>query len=1143
MTGVVGWVCALACGCALTLRAQQPPASAAPPAGRADHPAAGAATGARARDTTPLDRLVTLRLRDVPLVDALHAIEAQASLRLNYTDRIIPASRHVTIAVERVPARKALASILEGTGVVLQESASGDLMLVKEAARQRSAVEPDTAGHAAVLVHVVDTTTAQPIKGAVLGVRGTRLAATTNDEGYALLREVPSGIRVLTVRFLGYAPADRQIVVPDSGYLRVDLALRMGMTRLQDVVTTATGPKRRYELANDVTILNVDSIVATQPIASVTDLLEGRVPGLVVQHTSGAPGDPSRLRLRGASSVLRSNDPIVIVDGIRVYAAQSDTQSANLASARLSGGGVRTGAGAFAAPSPLDQLDPNSIATIEVMKGPSAATLYGPDAANGVIVITTKKGRAGPPRWTASASRGRSYMPGTYPTGVYRWGSDYFGHALLCPLTDLSCNTDSVVRFQALNDDKYTVLGHGQNTSVSLGVSGGTDALTYALTGSYGDETGIVQLPGVEAERFAAAHGGAAPASWMRRPQHLSRWSGTGSLNAKLGSRADATISTTITRESQQHSTLETQISTLMSTYIDPTTGTYWRATGTLFFPVPELLPDFYSRVTDDATNFTNAATITWRARSWLTTSADAGVNVISRKDESLLPRGALLNDSTGSLTVGTGNTVMSTVNLRATATAPLPLGFRLQLATGANYIKTSTGTLVTGVGDLAPGTSSLNGAGVIRFVGQTASDVTSFGWYVEPSFSHKRFSISTGLRLDGSSTFGTNVKLPAFPKLGGSWLLSEEPFFPFKNVFDVFRVRAAYGRAGVWPGPSDKLRLYISSHPDLGGGFQEATQVSTIGNTQIRPERSTEWEGGFDADMLQDRLSIGFTGYRKMRYDALVAVPVAPSVYGTNVKMLRNIGSIRNTGVELSVTAQLLRSDPVSWSTTVNLSRNHNLVTKLGAGVLPFGTSDERVVAGYPLFGRWARPILGYADADSNGVIDRSEVQLGDTMVYMGASEPNYEVSAFSSLTLFRGALTVSAGLAYQDGLTQRNQAIVDPSTTAIFSPGLSDPSSSFAEQAAVAVMNETSYGLLQTVNTLRLNSLSIAFNASPRLAKRFGTQALSIALQGTNVGLWTNYKGKDPNVNAFATGNAVSDTGVLPQPRTWLLSVHATY
>ena len=1104
----------------------------------ADRASAGASI-----DVQPLDRRVTLDLANVPLRDALHEIDQQAQLGLAYSPRIVPVDRRVTIKADSITARDALEHVLRGTGVIAVMTTSETVLLVKGRVKHAELPVADSMGFAAVLVHVADTVTGSDILGAVINIKGTKLTATTSDQGYGLIQHVPSGLHVVTVRFLGYSPVEHTTVVPDSGYIRLDFLMHMGMTRLQEVVTTATGQQRRYELANDITKLDADSIVRTQPISSVTDLLEGRVPGLTVQRTSGAPGDPRRLRLRGTSSMLRNNDPIVIVDGVRVFSAQSDSTSANLASGRGSAGNLLGGAEYRATPSPLDQIDPQAIQTVEVLKGPSAATLYGPDAANGVIVITMKKGHAGPARWSVAASHGLSYMPGQYPQGLYRWGTDLRSFATtLCPLTATGCRADSLVRFQALNDDRYTLLRHGGNSNLSLGVSGGSDALTYAITGSYDNDEGIIGLPTVEADRFTALHG-EAPFSWMTRPDQLRRWSGSSRLAAKLGAKTDASLTMTLTRETQQRSSLEQGIATLMTTYIDRASGTYWRAYGDGLSTTNELLPDFYVRSTDDATNFTNAANFNWRPLKWLTAAADAGLNVITRRDDQLVPRGFVpSSDSVGRLFTGSGSTVVSSVNVRATGTAPLPLGFHLQLSTGANYTRTSLAALETGVTGLAEGTSSVNGAEQIAYSTQLNTDITSFGWYVEPDFTHDRFTITTGLRIDGSSTFGSNVSVPIFPKVGISWLLSQEPFFPFKHFFDVLRVRAAYGRAGVWPGPGDHLRLYSGSRPWEDGGFIDVTQVSTIGNSQIRPERSSEVEGGFDADFLHGQLSVGFSGYRKMRFDALEQVPVAPSVYGPGVHELLNIGTVRNTGVEATVSAQLLRTDPVTWTAAVNVTRNHNMVTKLGDGVLPFGTSDARIVAGYPLFGRWARPILGFADANQDGKIERDEVLLGDTLVFMGGNEPNYEANFFSTLSLLRGAVSLSGALSYQSGLTQINQTI-STAGQSIFSPGTSDPNSSFAEQAAAVVMNETAYGLMQTVSTWRISSVSLAYNLSSSFASHFGARSLSIALQGTNLGLFTNYKGKDPNVNAYATGNSTLDTGVLPQPRAWSLAVHVTY
>jgi TonB-linked SusC/RagA family outer membrane protein len=1091
----------------------------------------------------PLERVVSLDLRDVTLRTALKEIDRQANLHLAYSPRVVPVDRHVTIRKDSATVKEALSELLRGTEVIPVVTSAGNVMLVRTEAQRAAPV----AAEGVVWGRVVDSATAKQLEGAVVSVKGTSLTTKSNVGGLVVLAKVPAGVQTLTVRYLGYMVATREIVVVDSQRVRVNVALVMSMSRLQEMVTTATGQKRRMDVANDVTVLDVDSIVATQPINSVTDLLEGRVPGLVVMRTSGAPGDPSRLRLRGVSSVYRSNDPIVIVDGVRTYAAQSDSLSGNLAAL---GGDIVFGSNSrgIPAPSPLDQLDPNSIETIEVIKGPSAATLYGPDAANGVIVITTKKGRAGPTRWSMSASHGLSYIPGQYPTGLFRLGYNYNGSfdgsPRLCLLTQFDCQADSVVRFQALNHPDYTLLDQGRRTNVSLGVSGGTSALTYALTGSYADETGLLALPDVEIERFRARHG-APPPDWMQRPQTLERWGGTARLAAHLGAKTDASITTTLTRETQQRSNLERDISTVMTTYVDPVTKSYWRPRGMGAFGLISredvLIPDFYQRATDAATNFTNAANLTWRPMSWLTTSANAGLNVISRQDGLLLPPDMLpRGDSVGRLNRAQGHSMIGSVDLRATAMVPLPLGFHMQLAAGANYSHNSNAILNTRVSGLADGTSSLNGAGEIVGTTEVVTDVTSFGWYLAPSFTHRRFTITTGLRLDGSSAFGTKVELPAFPKLGVSWLISEESFFPFKNFFDVFRVRAAYGQAGVWPAPTDRLRLYRTSRPWYEGGAVDATTLSELGNTKLEPERSTEWEGGFDADLLDNRLSVSFTGYRKMRYDALMDVPVAPSVYGYGVRVLRNIGVIRNTGLELGVSTQLVRTDPVTWSATVSLSRNYNVVTELGKGVEPFDISGGRVAAGYPLFGRWAKPILGYGDANGNGVIEASEVLLGDTSVYLGQQMPNYIANLHTTLSLLRGRVTVGASLAYQDGMTQYNETARE---NQFFLRGSVDPNAPLGEQAAVAVMDRTSYGLMQTVNTLRFNSLSVAYNAPPSIARRLGARSLSLAVQGTNLGLITNYAGKDPNVNAFTSGNAVQDTGVLPIPRTWQLSLRVGY
>jgi TonB-linked SusC/RagA family outer membrane protein len=1082
--------------------------------------------------TSPLERVVSLDLRNVRLEAALEEIDRQAHLGLAYTARIVPLDKRVTVKLDSVSAGQALEVVLRGTGVTATITATGSVMLEKPASVKATSLR-DQEG--SLWGRVFDSASTQPLEGTIVVVKGTSLSAVTNTAGGFLFAHVPVGLHTVTARHLGYAQAERDVAIIDSQSVHVEFLLKMGMSRLQEVVTTATGKQRRLELGNDITVINADSIVATQPITSVTDLLEGRVPGLVVQHTSGAPGDPARLRLRGASSAFLNNDPIVIVDGIRVYSAQSDQRSSNLASS------------GFAAPSPLDEIDPHSIETIEVFKGPSAATLYGADAANGVIVITTKKGKAGPPRWTASVDRGVTYMPGAYPEMYLRWGHEPWNNTPVpCPISNnysgvpMTCIADSVVRFQTLNDPRLTVLDQGLRTAAAVGVSGGSDALQYSISGSYDDEVGLVRLPGIEQQRYRTLEGGVNPPDWMQRPQRLTQWEASSRLTAKLGEQANVSLTAMLSRTNQQRSSLESQLGALVGTYIDQATGRYFRSNVGSLVPSNSIVDDYYTRATDDALQSTNSVNLNWRPRSWLTGSADAGINVIQRQDAVLLPRGVpILGPDVGNAVSGRGSSLVSTVNVQTTATAPLPWGLHLQASMGGNYTGQRTADLSVSGTDLPLGSSSVGQAGHITGVTELRQEQATFGWYIAPSINTKRLWLSTGYRLDGGTSFGSHTSLAGFPKVSASYLISDEPFFPFKSLFNTLRLRAAYGHAGVQPGPGDRLRLFSPTTEWNDGLLVPGAVLQTLGNTKIKPERSTELEGGFDADIGGDRISFGVTGYRKTRVDALMSVPLPPSVYGDAASVLQNIGTIRNTGYELTLGTQIVRSDAVSWNAQLQVSHNQNVVVSLGAGVLPFGTNDSRVVPGYPLFGRWALPVLGYRDLNTDGVIQSGEVLYGDSAVYLGSSEPNYTAGLTTTLAFFRSALTVSAGFIYESGLTQQNQL----TQLAAVSRALNDPTSSLEEQAGTASAPFSNFLNFQTVSMLRFNSLSVAYNLPSALAQRLRARALTVALQGTNLGLRTNYHGLDPNVNSFVTGNGVFDAGALPMPRTWQIRVNANY
>lgn len=1109
-----------------------------------------------------LQKVITVRLDDVPLQTALDTISAMAGLSLVYSADVVPVNRRVSLSDDEISVAAALAEVLRGTNVNVVISGR-QAALVR---RSQPAAPADT-GSVYGFVRLAET--GQPL-AAVQVVLDGRRGTLTNDRGIFYFTGVEAGEHTIEAMLIGYKTATARVVVVPGQPNPVILELEISPARLDEIVVTASGEeRRRVEIGNDIVVIRADSIVAKEPIASIADLLEGRVPGLVVQRTSGAPGDPTRIRIRGSSSPTLSNDPIIIVDGVRVYSEQSNARGGNLANL-----GYGTSSGSkYNAPSPLDYIDPSMVESIQVVKGPSAATMYGQDAANGVIVITTKKGQPGTTSWMASMDYGVSQLPVEYPTRYVRLGRSMTDdRRVVCPANgwlggDASfgetCLPDSeVLAYQALRDPYVSVLDRGRSASMNVGVSGGASGLTYAVTASYLNEEGIVKLSDFEADRFRAQHG-REPFDWMKRPQNFTRWGVNSRVQAQLSRDLTVALTTNLSRLEQQRSELETTYTRLDGIYIDRSTGQYYEvgthASGGLTSTLVPIEPQsaFYERATSRTTQFTNALNVNWRPRHWLTVKADAGLNLVNRADEIFVPAGfdnSSLIRADGDLSRGQGTSVTSTVNLQAFSQVPIGLGFSLRMSAGANYKGESIEDVNMRATELPEGVSTIVGSLGSVSASERRSNVATYGWYVAPGIAHRRMWLDLGLRFDGGSTFGTRVKLPTFPRITYSYLISDEPFFPeaLLSVFDELRLRVAYGHAGRQPGPTDRLRLFTS--PEIvviDGRTVEAIELSTLGNTKIKPERTAEFETGFDAGMFDDRLSLAFTVYQKTTKDALLSVPVAPSVYGTSVRQLMNIGVVRNSGLELALGMEPVRRDFLTWRVDLTFGQNRNKVLELGEGVEPFwterqivldggtevGVNGTRVVAGYPLHGRWSTPILGYADANGDGFLDASEVVFGDTAVYVGTTLPNYEAGLQSTLTLFRGAVSVSASLTYTDGLTQWNSGY-----NPMLARGWHDPERlTLIDQ--LKFHDKVKFSMIETIHALRLNSLAVSWQVPRVYAGMMGAKSLTVSLLGSNLGLWSNYSGLDPNVNSAVGGNNVYDQGALPSLRTYQVRVNATF
>jgi hypothetical protein len=458
----------------------------------------------------------------------------------------------------------------------------------------------------------------------------------------------------------------------------------------------------------------------------------------------------------------------------------------------------------------------------------------------------------------------------------------------------------------------------------------------------------------------------------------------------------------------------------------------------------------------------------------------------------------------------------------------------------------------------------------------QQVSSTATYGWFFEPRLTlSERFFLTPGFRLDGGNANGGNASvsgLPSklsfaslFPKINFSWVAVDRQdgdAAPLFGVLTLLRPRLALGSAGVQPTPGDRLRLLglASSCVATSGsciGTGDTLGIATLGNTQLRPEKSFEVEGGVDAALWHNRASVEVTYAQKMQHDAIIRVPVAPSVLGSGFASINlNVGKIRNRNLELSGSVTPVENTLARWTVSGNLTHNDQTVLRLDQASTAFyqngqgingeigcfmcGILGSRISVGYPLFGRWARPILGYGDANGDGIIQASEIRLGDTAVYLGREDPGYTAGVATDLTLFQGRLSVHANFAHQSAYTQLNHA-AGGTTNAVgtFLSAANDVDATFGQQAnyVAAVSGLTPIGLAQTVHLWRFQSMSVNYTVPAAVARYFRARWMSMALQGSNLALWTNYRGKDPNVNAFPNSNVIADGGQIVQPRAWSL------
>lgn len=975
---------------------------------------------------------------------------------------------------------------------------------------------------------VTDAATHAPIPSAQVQIVGTVRGAVTGNDGRYRIAGVAPGTYTVRVLRIGYAAENRQVTVGQGATANADVTLRAVAVSLEQVVTTATGEtEERRVQGNAVSVMQpAPEQLATAQTPS--QLLTGRIPGVDVQTSGGTVGSGSRIRIRGANSLSLSNEPIIIIDGVRFNNAVgvSDVSGASTIGV---GGQV---------PSRFNDINPEDIERIEVLKGPAAAALYGTAAASGVIQITTKRGRNARTRFNTFVEGGSLRNAAVFPLNYAQIGRTTAGaRTTSCTLASQAlaqCTpiADSLVAYSPLVSASPFM--NGYRTAFGAGAQGGSDVLTYYLSGNYDRQQGV----------FQASNDQRAGARANLSTQLRNNWT------VQVGSSYLADF---LRLPQNDNNTLGIVSTGLLGRAFDDSVAGKPCASGIcgrgyLSGLRPELTQaGIITR--QNVQRFQNSINTQYQPFGWLRAVGVFGLDYLNRWDNELVipnivPFGSLLQ---GNRTSNPYNIYTYTANTSLEARWSPFASFTTTTTGGFQFNKDLVrGTRAFGA-NLLGGTGSLQGTTARFSVGETNTDNKTLGLLISERLAWRdRVFITGALRNDKNSAFGVNFGSVTYPSIQASWVLSDESFFPQNRFVNLFRLRAADGRSGRQPTFRDAITYFNAQTVTVGATDVPGIVVGGTGNPNLRPEISREVEFGADMGFFGQRLGLEVTRYDKKTKDILVAVPLPPSL-GLTASQFQNLGAMRNRGWELSANARVVDLQPVKFDLGVTANTNQNKILTLGR--LPSGDTlpdvvfgNQRQRRGFPA-GSYFLRAMTYSDANGDGLISRNEVTVDPLYSYFGSPFPTRQMSLTPTLTLFQ-RFRVSALFDRKSGYklfnnTRRFRCSFGNCPEA-FVPG-----TSLADQAAVvAISLGTDAGFVEDASFTKLRELSFSVSAPDRVARALRTQALELIVAGRNLKTWTKYRGLDPEINS--TPGAIfstSDFLTLPPLRMWTARLNLTF
>ena len=948
---------------------------------------------------------------------------------------------------------------------------------------------------------VLDGASRRPLANAQVLVEGTGIGQITNASGRYVLLNVPAGERTVRVTLIGYEDAQRTLGVNGGGTVTADIELSSTAIALNEIVVTGVGAETtRRALGTSVEVLSAEDFELA-PVQSIDQVLQGRVAGATISATSAQPGTGSLINFRGVSSVFNAQTPVIYVDGVRVDNDHATT---------FGTGGEQSSA--------LSDLLVSDIERIEVTKGGAASTLYGSDAATGVIQIFTKKGTPGAPRFTARLEQGIEQPE--------LW--NILDTRLIFPE-----RVESGEVAGTFMEDSYFQQGRVQ--SYYLGVSGGTADVTYSVGARLEDRTGTQPKDG---STYYNLRGG---------------------MQASLADEFTIEFSGSYVRHNFQRLYNGAAINDPLTTF-EVGDALFFSGTSEL----QEALRIFLMPDIDEAVSRAIfSAGLRWNVSESLSARLNVGMDHRTNGMRVLQPIGFTVDDPTGEITrrdryfisasmdggatyawESAGGTVGSTLTVGVQ-------GFREDMSLINGYGRTFA----------LPGTNDFDAAALISaYEGNV--EVFNGGAYLDEQVSlWDRLYLGGGVRLDAGSSFGDNIETELYPKATGSYMLSDDIGIPF---VDELKIRVAYGQTGKFPGAFLKDRTY-SAQPFRG---ESAPRFANPGDPDLRPEKTSTIEAGIDAALWSDRIGLNATYYEARTTDALFRVPRQP-VTGLGTQQ-QNVGKILNRGVEATLNVQALNRPSLAWSVGATFAYNHNRIADMG-GVPDFSVdgSQKRVT------GCWVMTEEGNEDTCIGGPVGAwwvtMPVDTNDDGLYDGTQRqftggfPTPDKSGGINTTLSVGShLTISALADWAGGHEVFDWGSVWATFNGIYRRelvrcGAEDGAAEGCPYAFPVQYNKdgTERGRYSQSNArnafvydgdyVKLREVSIRYVLPDGIAGRINANRATVYAAGRNLWIWSRNALVDGELNGLTFGGGLalgSESSITLSPnRTYRLGVEVVF